>query len=336
FDLASILTRGEDGTPLANPPLIRAISKDPVLSEVKLISEPWDCGGLYQVGSFPNWDIWAEWNGKFRDAVRKFIKGSEGQKRALATRIAGSSDLYNYHQRKPFHSINFVVAHDGFTLHDLVAYNQKHNRANGESGRDGCNDNDSWNCGAEGETSDVGVLALRKRQMRNMHLVNMVSQGVPMVVMGDEYGHTRHGNNNAYGHDNHLTHFQWELLETTRDSFFRYFSGLVSFRRDHPLLGQAEFLGKADITWHEDNWSNPESKFLAFTLHGHGRDLYCAFNAHHYFVKVTLPEAPGGKSWHRVVDTNLPSPADFTPEGIAGVQGQYNVAPYSSILLQLQ
>ncbi|XP_073122191.1 isoamylase 3, chloroplastic isoform X2 [Henckelia pumila] len=302
FDLASVLCRGTDGSPLDAPPLIRAIAKDTILSRSKIIAEPWDCGGLYLVGRFPNWDRWAEWNGMYRDDVRRFIKGDCGVKGRFATRIAGSADLYKVHKRKPYHSVNFVIAHDGFTLYDLVSYNNKHNEANGEGGNDGCNDNFSWNCGFEGETSDMNVKALRSRQMKNYHLALMISQGTPMMLMGDEYGHTRHGNNNSYGHDTALNHFQW---------------------------------GQNDVTWHEDNWDNYESKFIAFTLRdendGH---VYVAFNAHDYFVEAVIPTPPGERQWYRVVDTNLDSPDDIVPEGVPGIGDMYNIAPYSSILLE--
>ncbi len=171
FDLASALTRRPvDGTPLEAPPLIRDIAKDAVLAKTKLIAEPWDCGGLYQVGSFPNWDRWGEWNGKYRDVVRKFVRGAPGQKAPFATRVSGSADMYAVNKRRPYHSLNFITAHDGFSLYDLVAYNSKRNGANGESNNDGSNDNESWNCGAEGATGDEGVNALRARQMRNFHL----------------------------------------------------------------------------------------------------------------------------------------------------------------------
>ncbi|KAG5031256.1 hypothetical protein JHK85_015238 [Glycine max] len=302
FDLASVLCRGIDGSPLNAPPLIRvvnnipsiryreslsnlsickfaalpihngtgigvAIAKDAVLSRCKIIAEPWDCGGLYLVGSFPNWDRWAEWNGKYRDDVRKFIKGDSGVKGSFATRVAGSSDLYSVNNRRPYHGINFVIAHDGFTLRDLVSYNFKHNEANGEGGNDGSNDNFSWNCGLEGETDDASVRALRSRQMKNFHLALMISQN--------------------------------------------------------------------DITWHEDNWDNHDSKFLAFTLHDKsGGDIYLAFNAHDYFVKVLLPAPPKKRNWFRVVDTNLKSPDDFVLDGVPNVGNTYNIAPYSSILLE--
>ena len=336
FDLTSAMTRDQDGEPMGRPPVIRDIAKDPTLARCKLFAEPWDCGGLYQVGSFPNWDRWGEWNGKYRDTLRRFVKGDMGLKSELACRLSGSSDMYRTNARKPYHSLNFVTAHDGFTLRDLVSYNDKHNDANGEQNRDGCNDNDSWNHGGEGENVDDGVRALRWRQMKNFHLALMVSQGTPMVLMGDEYGHTRGGNNNTYGHDNHLNNFDWDALERVRDGYFRFHSGMIKFRVAHPLLGRAEFLTDADVTWHEDNWDNPESRFLAFTLHDRGQgggDLYCAFNAHEFYVDAALPPPPGGKSWHRVVDTNLPSPADFTPEGEPGCGARYNVAPRGAVLL---
>nr|XP_043614730.1 isoamylase 3, chloroplastic isoform X1 [Erigeron canadensis] len=335
FDLASVLCRGTDGSPLDAPPLIRAIAKDNTLSRCKIISEPWDCGGLYLVGKFPNWDRWAEWNGIYRDDMRRFMKGDAGMKGGFATRVAGSADLYKVNQRKPYHGVNFVIAHDGFTLYDLVSYNHKHNDANGEGGNDGSNDNLSWNCGYEGETSDVNIKALRFRQMKNFHLALMISQGVPMMLMGDEYGHTRHGNNNSYGHDTSLNHFQWGQLDSRKNECFRFFSEVIKFRQSHRVFRQEYFIGKNEITWHEDNWDNYESKFIAFTLHdGDEGDIYLAFNAHDYFVKVPIPSPPQTRRWFRVVDTNLESPYDIVPEGVDGIGDTYNVAPYSSILLQ--
>lgn len=335
FDLASVLCRGPDGAPLNAPPIVKAIAKDPVLSKCKIIAEPWDCGGLYLVGKFPNWDRWAEWNGKYRDDIRRFIKGDVGMKGSFATRVSGSSDLYQRNARKPYHSINFVIAHDGFTLYDLVAYNSKHNALNGEEGRDGCNDNYSWNCGFEGETNNAAINALRSRQMKNFHLALMVSQGTPMILMGDEYAHTRYGNNNSYGHDSEMNHFQWNQLDARKESHFRFFAEFIKFHRQHPLLGRDTFLTKADVTWHETNWDNIDSRFLAFSLHEGkygGGDLYIAFNAHDYFVKSVVPPAPSGKCWYRVVDTNLPSPDDFVVGGVPGIKGVYNMAPYSAVL----
>ena len=336
FDLASALCRDEKGRPMSAPPLIRAIAKDPELAHVKLIAEPWDCGGLYQVGSFPNWDRWSEWNGAYRDVLRRFIKGDEGMKSDFARRISGSSDLYHRNNRKPYHSVNFITAHDGFTLRDLVSYNGKHNMANGEFNNDGSNDNFSWNCGHEGETGDKSIQALRWRQMKNFHVALMISQGTPMMLMGDEYGHTRYGNNNTYGHDDKLNNFQWNELEDQRAHYFRFASEMIKLRRSNPLLGRDNFLTDADVTWHEDRWHDPQSKFLAFTLHDRGfgcGDLYIAFNAHEFYVDAALPPPPQGKRWARIVDTNLPSPQDFVAEGKFGVESRYNVAPRASVIL---
>ncbi|KAK9270864.1 hypothetical protein L1049_026450 [Liquidambar formosana] len=326
FDLTSVLCRGTDGSPLNAPPLIRAIAKDAILSRCKIIAEPWDCGGLYLVGRFPNWDRWAEWNGKYRDDVRRFIKGDCAMKGSFATRVAGSADLYNVNKRKPYHSVNFIIAHDGFTL--IMT-------ANGEGGNDGSNDNFSWNCGFEGETADIKIKALRSRQMKNFHLALMISQGTPMMLMGDEYGHTRYGNNNSYGHDTAINNFQWEHLDARKHNHFRFFSEMIKFRRTNHLFGRKDFLNKNDVTWHEDNWDNNDSKFLAFTLHdNNGRDVYLAFNAHDFFVKVKIPSPPQKRRWFRVVDTNLESPDDFVPEGVPGIGSTYNIAPYSSLLLE--
>jgi len=335
FDLASCLCRDGLGKPIAAPPLIRAITKDPILKECKLIAEPWDLG-MYQVGSFPNWDRWSEWNGIYRDDVRRFIKGDGGVKKSLAQRLCGSADLYQVNNRKPFHSLNFVVAHDGFTLKDLVSYNQKHNDANGEGNNDGSNDNFSWNCGVEGDTGDEGILRLREKQMRNILVVLMLSQGTPMILSGDEYGHTCYGNNNWYGHDSEMTWFDWGKLERSPGSdLFRFASELIKLRKSHSALGRSEFVGGGDITWHEDNWDNDDSRFLAFTWHDHqgGNDLYCALNSHHFAIEVGLPYAPHGKRWCRVVDTNLPPPKDFTPGGNKGVESIYTVEAFSSIVL---
>ena len=338
FDLASCLCRDAQGNPLDDPPLIRAIAKHPVLSKVKLIAEPWDLG-MYQVGTFPAYKKWSEWNGKYRDDVRRFIKGDEGLKSALATRISGSEDLYGSSGRKPFNSVNFVIAHDGFTLADLVSYNGKHNGANGENNNDGTNDNFSWNCGHEGPTGDAHVKALRLRQMKNLHTVLMMSQGVPMLLSGDEYAQTRHGNNNWYGHDNELTQFDWVELEKQKESgeWYQFYRNMIHFRKECPLLGRQEFLSRDCITWHEDNWEDTQSKFLAFSLHDrdhryHG-DLYCAINAHNFEVTVHLPNPGSGRRWCRIVDTNLPAPRDFVAGGNAGVEGTYRMQSHSVIVL---
>ncbi|KAJ8770189.1 hypothetical protein K2173_011524 [Erythroxylum novogranatense] len=250
FDLASIMTRCSSlwdavnvfghplkgdllttGTPLSSPPLVDLISNDPILCGVKLIAEAWDAGGLYQVGTFPHWNIWSEWNGKYRDVVRQFIKGTDGFSGAFAECLCGSPNLYQEGGRKPWNSINFVCAHDGFTLADLVTYNQKHNLANGEDNNDGESHNNSWNCGQEGEFASIYVKKLRKRQMRNFFLCLMVSQGVPMIYMGDEYGHTKGGNNNTYCHDNYINYFRWDKKEESTLDFSRFCCLMTKLRK---------------------------------------------------------------------------------------------------------
>ena len=340
FDLASCLCRDSKGEALKDPPLIREIAKDPVLAGIKIIAEPWDIG-MYQVGTFPAYKRWSEWNGKFRDDVRKFIRGDPDMKASFATRLSGSQDLYAASDRKPYHSINFVIAHDGFTLADLVTYNEKHNEANGEGNRDGTNDNFGWNCGAEGPTTSDTVNSLRRRQMRNYHVALMLSQGTPMVLVGDEYAQSRQGNNNWYGHDTPMTHFKWDDCEAAKkdasDGWFRFYSELIKFRKECPLLGRSDFLTPGDVTWHEKTWDDPESRFLAFTLHdkaqtGYG-DLFAAFNTHSFEVTVPVPPPPPGKKWCRLIDTNLPAPRDWIPGGNAGVESSYKMQSYSSILL---
>jgi len=320
FDLASILTRAEDGTPLAHPPVVEAITKDPLLADVKLIAEAWDAAGLYQVGHFPGGERWREWNGKYRDDVRDFIKGTDGFAGHFATRIGGSQDLYDW--SGPTKSVNFITAHDGFTLRDLVSYNEKHNEANGEENRDGNSTTRSWNCGAEGTTDDPHILALRERQMRNFHLALFLSHGVPMIVMGDEYGHTKDGNNNAYCHDSRINWFQWDTLEKKSD-FWRFYRGVIEIRRRHPLLSHATFLTAEEIQWHgreplEADWSGT-SRFVAFTLVDRkaGRDLYAAFNADHEGVEVRLPRRADGRRWAVRVDTGQPPPHDYFDEEVA-------------------
>ena len=233
FDLASILGRNPFGAPLANPPLLEQLAFDPVLAKCKLIAEAWDAGGLYQVGTFPAYGRWAEWNGKYRDCVRKFLKGELGQVGEMAQRLQGSPDLYA--GRGATASINFIIAHDGFTLNDLVSYNDKHNEANGENNIDGANDNDSWNCGWEGPTDDPGINALRQRQIKNATTMLLVSQGVPMFGMGDEVARTQLGNNNTYNQDNELSWMDWTLVEKNRD-LFRFFQQMIAFRKAHPVL----------------------------------------------------------------------------------------------------
>ncbi|CAM6035531.1 unnamed protein product [Sphagnum compactum] len=336
FDLASIMTRASSlwdranvygntkyiegdvvttGTPLSEPPLIDMMSNDPILCGVKLVAEAWDSGGLYQVGSFPHWGVWSEWNGQFRDAVRLFVKGTDGTVGSFAECLCGSPHLYKEGGRKPWHSINFVTAHDGFSLADLVSYNQKHNMGNGEGNHDGENHNNSWNCGEEGELVSVRVQRLRQRQLRNFVVALMVSQGVPMITMGDEYGHTKGGNNNTYCHDNPINYFRWDKLKADSDGFHRFTRLMVHFRRDTEALRLGEFPTAERLQWHGTTPNTPDwsetSRFVAFTLLDmQKKELYVAFNASHLPVMVSLPERPGFK-WYPLVDTSKPSPYDF-------------------------
>lgn len=370
FDLASIMTRasslwdganvfGNDterdflttGTPLNEPPLIDLISNDPVLHGVKLIAEAWDIGGLYQVGSFPHWSIWSEWNGQYRDIVRQFIKGTDGLAGAFAQCICGSPHLYEEGGRKPWHSINFVCAHDGFSLADLVSYNQKHNLANGEDNNDGEDHNNSWNCGEEGELVSLPVQHLRHRQMRNFIVCLMVSQGVPMLTMGDEYGHTKGGNNNTYCHDNDVNYFRWDKKEDSKTGFFKFCCRMAKLRSECESLGLEDFPTAERLQWHGHqpdmaDWSEL-SRFVAFTIDDSIKgELYIAFNTSHLPVIVTLPERPGFK-WQPLVDTSKASPYDFLVDDLPNrsiVIAQYaqflnaNLYPmlsYSSIILVL-
>ncbi len=340
FDLASILTRDENGHPLETPPVVRRIAKDPVLSGIKLIAEAWDPGGLYQVGNFPHFGQWAEWNGLYRDTVRRFIKGTDGETANFAKVITGSEELYSF-GRGPFHSINFVTAHDGFTLRDLVSYQGKHNESNLENNQDGCNYNNSWNCGAEGETNKADIQSLRKRQMKNFMVALICSVGTPMILMGDEYGHTRYGNNNAWSQDNELNYFLWDQLEENRD-FFHFVANLIAFRKQHSVFRRESFLTTNDASWHgilpfSHDWSH-FSRFVAFTLHQpHGNEhLYIAFNAYFKKMEITLPKISQKKTWHRIVDTNLDHPKDYNEDPLScPINHHYLMAPYSAFIAKL-
>lgn len=331
FDLASILGRDQNGMPLANPPVLESLANDPILANCKLIAEAWDAGGMYQVGSFPAYGRWAEWNGQYRDVIRRFIKGDDGVIWQVANRIQGSPDMY--WERGPSASINFITAHDGFTLHDLVAYNEKRNLANGENNMDGANDNYSWNCGVEGETDDEGILTLRNQQMKNFITVLMVSQGVPMILMGDEVAHTKGGNNNTYGHDNALNWLDWTRTDHNRE-IFNFTRQMIAFRRaHHGLRRSAHFShrdragsGYPDISWHGVRAWQPEwSHFirtLAFMLDGDNamRDgaaddsIYVAINTHWEAHWFEIPALPSGRQWWRFADTARRPPEDiYTP-----------------------
>ena len=322
FDLASILTRDEDGHPLPNPPVVWDIESDPLLAGTKLIAEAWDAAGLYQVGSFIG-DTWQEWNGRFRDDARRFWKGDNGTVRGLALRLLGSPDLYGHEEREAEQSINFVTCHDGFTLNDLVSYDEKHNRANGEDNRDGCNDNLSWNCGAEGPTSDPAVEALRNRQVKNFLAVLMLSAGTPMIYMGDEARRTQGGNNNAYSLDDKTNWFDWSLVERHAD-VHRFVKALAALRQRRDVLRLDEplnlnqLLAHARLDWHGVKLGHPDwadtSHSLAFTLRTfHSRFLlHAMLNAYWEPLDFEVPPADGAESsaWRRCIDTAAPPPND--------------------------
>lgn len=320
FDLASIFYRGVEGS----PPIIEFITKDPVLKDVKLIAEPWDAAGFQHSGSFKPLSRWSEWNAYYRDGVRRFIIGTPGSKQEFATRLAGSEDLYS--KETPQKSINFVTCHDGFTLRDLVSYNSKHNKANGEENRDGNDNNISWNCGAEGPSNDPAIAALRMRQMKNFHLALMLSQGIPMLHMGDEYGHTKQGNNNTWCQDNALNWFQWKQLEQQKE-FYQFYRNLIQFRQKTPLLKQARFLSPEGIEWHgkkphEPNFESDET-FIALRLKDpNSQDLYAAFNAKNEPSTVQFPDG----AWAWIANSSKTESGKAPPT--------YEMLPHSSLLLQ--
>ena len=318
FDLASILSRGEDGAPMMNPPLIDTIAQDAVLGKSLLIAEAWDAGGLYQVGDFSPCDRWAEWNGRYRDSLRRFIKGGAEHAPELYMRIRGSEDLYD--ERNAASSINFVTCHDGFTLYDLVSYNKKHNEANGEDNRDGCNDNDSWNCGVEGDTDDAVINDLRMRQMKNMQTILLTSRGIPMILAGDEFANSQKGNNNAYCQDNEISWLNWAELEKNK-TLFAYVRDLIAFRKAHPVLRSMEYrfghngTGYPELSFHgEEPWQldekAPSLVFAYMFAEDHqkfGTDsdcfIYIAVNAHWEEHCMKLPIIPAGCSWKLAFDS---------------------------------
>ena len=347
FDLASILTRDQTGHPLPNPPLVWDIESDPLLAGTKLIAEAWDAAGLYQVGSFIG-DTWQEWNGRFRDDVRRFWKADAKSVHALGMRLLGSPDIYGHENREAEQSVNFVTCHDGFTLNDLVSYNQKHNEANGEDNRDGSDDNLSWNCGVEGPTGDPAIEALRNRQVKNFLAVLMLSAGTPMLLMGDEARRTQAGNNNAYCLDDELTWFDWSLLERHAD-IVRFVKVLAAFRQRRDVvqlgatLGLTELLSSARLDWHGVTLGHPdwgdESHSIAFTLRSlQSRfQLHVMLNAYWEPLAFDVPpaEGPGEGGWRRCIDTAAPPPADAVPWAEAPPHGDDPclVQPRSVVLL---
>ena len=355
FDLASILGRDTTGTPLANPPLLEFLAHDPVLADCKLVAEAWDAGGLYQVGNFPSYGRWMEWNGKYRDCARRFLKGDPGMVGEMVQRILGSPDLYAAAGRKPTASVNFITCHDGFTLRDLFSYNGKHNLENGENNNDGSNDNLSWNCGTEGPTNDPAILELRLRHSKNAMALLMVSQGVPMLSMGDECGRTQRGNNNAYCHDADWNWMDWEPDEDGK-KLLRFTKAMIAFRKDNAVLRQSEFLserdqvgsGYPDISWHgvlpwHPDWT-PGSRSMAFMLcgrhsqaiGGNHQFIYVVCNMYYQPLTFGLPVLPKTMQWHRFADTGLTEPKDICPIGeeeLLPNQKSYPVREWSIAIL---
>jgi glycogen operon protein len=357
FDLASVMGRDAQGNVLMEPPVVEMIGEDGLLADTKLIAEPWDAGGLYQVGHFPFGRRWSEWNGRYRDDVRRFWRGEPGLAGALATRVCGSADLYEPSGRKPHHSINFITCHDGFTLNDLVSYDTKHNDANGEGNRDGMDENYSWNCGVEGPTGDPLVQTLRRRQARNLMTTLMLSQGVPMLLAGDEFLRTQRGNNNAWCQDNDISWLDWRDRERNAD-FWRFVQMLIALRRRHAALRRRDFFRgvgpignrRPDIIWHGTEPHTPDfgpsSRTLAFALPGdrtgrlppaqRDRDFYVACNAWMDALTFGIPHSPSGRPWRRVIDTALPSPSDIVEEDAAppvAFAQPYRVEAHSMIVL---
>jgi glycogen operon protein len=349
FDLASVFARDQRGEPMADPPVPWAIESSRSLSRVPLIAEAWDAAGLYHLGAFPGM-AWAEWNGRYRDAIRRFVRGDPGLIGEVATCMAGSADLYAGGGRLPANSINFITCHDGFTLNDLVSYNAKHNEANGEDNRDGSNHNLSWNCGAEGESVDAGILELRRRQARNLMAILFLSQGVPMMLAGDETLRSQRGNNNAYCQDNELSWLDWRLAEANRD-MLRFVRELIALRKRHPSLRRQRFLtgrpapGEAlpDVTWHgerlhEPPWHDPSAQLLAFTLSGTRAGeapLHVILNMSDTARTVAVPLVAGCR-WRRALDTALGSPQDIAPPGQQPLLDgeQYVVRPRAVAVLE--
>lgn len=360
FDLASILGRDQEGHVLANPPMVEMIAEDPILADSKIIAEAWDAAGLYQVGSFSRHHRWAEWNGRFRDDTRAFMRGDAGKIPALATRIAGSSDLYQQSGKRPYNSINFITSHDGFTLQDLVSYDSKHNRINGEENRDGDNHNLSWNSGFEGDIDNPQIIHLRNRRVRTMAVILFLSQGVPMMVAGDEFGRSQQGNNNAWCQDNEISWLYWGLINKHPDRF-RFFKKLIHLRRKHPVFRREDFfleknnenepIHLREISWQglrpgEQDWCN-DCHTLAFTLNGSllpnggDDDFFIMLNGHREetrtFTVSPLPSQHSKRKWKKIIDTAGSPPADFVELHEAKVIQPFHklqVAPMGCIVLQ--
>jgi glycogen operon protein len=321
FDLASAMARGENGQPLLSPPILWSIDSNPVLAGTKIIAEAWDAAGLYQLGSFIG-DRFSEWNGRFRDDVRRFVKGDSCTVTNLASRIMGSPDIYVKPDREPNRSINFITCHDGFTLNDLVSYNVKHNENNRQDSTDGANDNFSWNCGVEGETGDSAIETLRLRQIKNFFFILLISQGTPMLLMGDEVRRTQKGNNNCYCQDNELSWFDWTAVKKNQ-GLLNFVKKLIHFIKQHYIFQQERILNTTEnsplpgIMWHGVTLGKPDwtdnSHSIAFTLSNPDKQerLHVILNSYIDGLKFELPHDSDGKSWHLIIDTSKNSPEDF-------------------------
>lgn len=347
FDEGSILSRGENGQPLRHPPVLWSIELSEVFADTKLIAEAWDAAGLYQIGGFPGYR-WGEWNGKYRDTIRRFLKGDAGIVGQVADRIAGSASIYQHSRHKPTNSINFVACHDGMTLWDLVSYNYKNNWANGENNNDGIDDNLSWNSGFEGEVNDSEIINFRKKRVKNFLATLLVSNGVPMILSGDEVGKSQNGNNNVYCQDNELAWFDWELTENNKD-LLRFTQLMINFRKQNESLRRDDFYkgelnsrGIPDISWHgcsvnSPGWDDPNAKVLAFTIGSFTEnqpDIQVMINMHYTPLEFELPKI-GKTKWYRFVDTSLLSPDDILAKSkMKAVTGQsYLVNEYSVVIL---
>jgi isoamylase len=340
FDLASVLGRDEHGNVLHNAPLLERIAEDPILRDVKIIAEAWDAGGAYQVGSFSE-RRWVEWNGRFRDDVRRFWLGEPGTMGLFANRICGSADVYQGSGKGPESSLNFITSHDGFTLNDLVCYKQKHNEKNGEGNRDGTDANYSDNCGIEGSSDAPAVESLRERLIKTFLLALFISRGVPMLLAGDEVRRTQQGNNNAYCQDNDISWFDWSFAEK-RKEIYRFAKGMMAFRRAHSVLRKEAFYTDADIKWFgpqgaTPGWTDPWRKSFACLIFGQSEpDLFLMFNAGAEPVDFSIPPPQGNRIWRLAVDTSRPAPEDLYEAGKEpSMQDQisFRVEPRSSAIL---
>lgn len=347
FDLASILGRNEDGTPMSKPPLLQNLAFDPILAKVKLIAEAWDAGGLYQVGNFPSWNRWSEWNGKYRDDLRRFLRGDGGLAHVAAERIGGSHDLYDPASRGNDASVNFITCHDGFTLYDLYSYNEKHNEDNGWDNTDGDNYNNSWNCGVEGDDGNPEILKLRKQMMKNACAVLLSSQGTPMLLAGDEFCNTQYGNNNPYCQDNEISWLNWDMLKKNQD-MFQFFKKMIQFRKEHPVLRsrtEPALCGLPHVSkhgvkpWFLEHWE--ETRLLGVLLAGRNEAndvddiVYILINSFWEKQTAVLPDLHAKFSWKMAVNTALPAGKEFLNpgEGIMVSGGKVEMEPRSVAIL---